>query len=144
MDLSLPDRAERVLEPGQNVFASQRIRLVEDGFGSVGATQARDHANGIHDPHDASSTSQPVANLREHLAGPIIRRQNLHDETRHKLGKSTRRRVWQTRCADERDVWSAHGVRVPTEGEPCFRPPHHNTPPHMDIPSDRSWRQSTM
>jgi hypothetical protein len=66
------DCAELILEPGQDVFATQGIRLAEYGFAPVGAVHARNDAEGVNHPYRAGSRIQPVANLRQYLTGPII------------------------------------------------------------------------
>ena len=66
----------------------QGVRFAEYGFAPVGVVHARNDAEGVYHPHCASSRVQPVADLRQHLAGPIIWRQHLYGEIGRELGEA--------------------------------------------------------
>src|SRR2546430_3672847 len=91
---ALENVAERTAKPRQQVLAVQLAVRLHGRDRSVRPVDARIPALLVEDPHDPHARAQPLTYLLQHLAGPVVGRDDLRYQVGRELGVTF---VWDVR-----------------------------------------------
>ena len=111
------DCSERAVESRKHVLAVQGIGFGKQRLGAVGAVDTRQPALGVDHPREPCARFEPVAYFSEHLARPVIGRDDFHNQVGGHLRKAGRSGIREAFPANETNVRRSYGIGGPEQCE---------------------------